>query len=885
MTIAQRTAIFSIFGVAMALFWFAPNWFKLDETGLMGRAAIAQIGGPLLGAILCWVASRRSADSARRAWRNFTIGCALYLAGNLGYLVFGLSGYAPAFPSVPEAAYFLMAGFFAAGMLQLSQLRNRVGPIQFYNFGLIYAAVALSSLFILHPAISSSVLQPFATTVAFLYPALWFSVAAFGAVSLVIYVHGNKSFAFALLVLAVSAEAAADFRYALSLLDGTYQMGGLTQLLWVISAGLIVWSAIEQIAAARQIADATPQVQILSRRADRGIAQATVPAVAVGAILLAAAFSGVLGEGPYAVLAAFLAVAFALVAGFREHWIISTQRRLRRDVERSREDLASSRRQIVAVLESTHDSVLVLDRLWNVIYFNRHAAETINQRDKLRIGISVWELFPAAMTSGEGAHYFRAIETGKPEEFDIFVEDRQLWLGIKAYPTEEGLSLFFRDISEQKRARDEIEHLALHDPLTGLANRTLFQKRLAEAEATGSATAVLLLDLDHFKEVNDTLGHPVGDALLVGTANRLRDCLGADVTIGRLGGDEFAAIVTSHDGENELAMIAMRLIETANAPHVITGHSVRVGASIGIAVSSIEEGRRDLFKDADIALYAAKTEARGAFRFFEPSMQIELLQKQALRSDLANALERNEFKLVFQPLVDMHNGRVAGFETLLRWHHPKRGPVSPDQFIPVAEESGQIVAIGEWVLRQACREAASWPEHISVAVNLSARQFSTDDLVGMVSSVLEETGLPASRLELEITETVLMRDSNANMVMLRALRDLGIRIALDDFGTGFSSLGYLQRFPFSKIKIDRQFISGLPGSEESQAIVRSIVGLGQSLGMRVTAEGVETQEQLDWVRAGCDEVQGYFLGRPVPASDVFPTIARIDMPQDNRRVG
>ncbi|MBN9345294.1 MAG: bifunctional diguanylate cyclase/phosphodiesterase, partial [Devosia sp.] len=396
--------------------------------------------------------------------------------------------------------------------------------------------------------------------------------------------------------------------------------------------------------------------------------------------------------------------------------------------------------------------------------------------------------------------------------------------------------------------------------------------------------AVLLLDLDHFKAVNDMLGHPVGDVLLVSVANRLRDVLGPDVTVARLGGDEFAVILCRHDGENEIAAIAMRLIETVGAPHPVNGQPVRVGASIGIAVAGRATRPDELFKNADIALYAAKTEARGAHRFFEPSMHIELMQRQALRSDLANAIERGEFALAYQPLVDLRTDRVASFEALLRWNHPRRGPISPEEFIPVAEESGLIVPIGEWVLRQAAREAMRWPADVAVAVNLSPRQFATDGLADTVKRVLAETGLQASRLELEITETVLMRDSNTNLETLRRLRNAGVRIALDDFGTGFSSLGYLQRFPFSKIKIDRAFVSGLPGSEESQAIVRSVIGLGQSLGMKVTAEGVETPAQLAWVRNGCDEAQGYLLSRPVAAAEVFGVLAEIDGSRRVRRL-
>jgi predicted signal transduction protein with EAL and GGDEF domain len=369
----------------------------------------------------------------------------------------------------------------------------------------------------------------------------------------------------------------------------------------------------------------------------------------------------------------------------------------------------------------------------------------------------------------------------------------------------------------------------------------------------------------------------VGDALLVATAARLRQCLGAATTIGRLGGDEFAAILVGHEGADEIGLMAQRLIDIANAPHLIEGQSIRVGASIGLALSDGSHTPPDeLFKNADIALYAAKSEARGGFRFFEMAMQVELLQKQALRADLAGALDRGEFSLAYQALVDTKRDRVAGFEALLRWTHPERGAVGPDLFVPIAEETGQIVAIGEWVLRTACAEAMRWPDHISVAVNLSSRQFSAGDLVQLVQDVLAETGLPAARLELEITETVLMRDSHGNMQMLRRLRDLGVRIALDDFGTGFSSLAYLQRFPFSKIKIDRAFISALPGNDESLAIVRSVIGLGQSLGLKVTAEGVETRAQLDLVRAGCDEAQGYYLSQPVPAEQVAGVISRLE---------
>jgi diguanylate cyclase (GGDEF)-like protein len=875
MSIRLRILIVLLFAAGLAGFATGPDVLGLDEDSRIAWQAAMTLGSPLAAAVASLFASRRGTDAERSAWRSFAIGSGIYFLGNAGYLALALVDRKPVFPSLPEAAFFVMAMFFTAGMLRFTQVRNRFGAVQLYNFALIYCAVALSAIFVLNHNIATSVMTPFATVVAFLYPALWWAVATFGVLSLVLYAYGRKSVAYGLMVLAVLAEATADSRYALALMDGSYEIGGITQLLWIASSGLIVWSAIEQMAATRQ-----PRVEVdeavRTRRSDRSIAQATVPALAVGAILLSGSVSGVVGGAPYSYVAAVLAIGFALVAGFREHWIINTQRTLRGTVEKSREDLAASRKQLEAVLESTHDSVLVINRDWTIAYWNSHAANIIKlNHDKLKVGGSLWELFTNAQTNGEADHYRRVVETGQPEEFELFLPDQSMWIGIRAFPTDEGLSIFFRDISDQKRARDEIEHLAHHDPLTGLANRTLFQTRLNEAQ--GNEVAVLLLDLDHFKEVNDALGHPVGDILLVSVANRLRDVLGDRVTIARLGGDEFAAILIGHDGRNEVAAVAMRLIETVGQPYMINGRTVRVGASIGIGLASRKSGTSGLFKDADIALYAAKTETRGAYRFFEISMQIELLQKQALRSDLVDALDRGEFSLAFQPLVDLRTNRVSGFETLLRWNHPRRGLVSPAEFIPVAEETGLIVPIGEWTLRQAAFEATRWPNGETVAVNLSSRQFA-DDLADMVERVLGETGLPAERLELEITETVLMRDSNANLETLRRLRERGVKIALDDFGTGFSSLGYLQRFPFSKIKIDRAFISGLPDSEESQAIVRSVIGLGQSLGMRVTAEGVETPAQLAWVRNGCDEAQGYLLSRPVPAADVPRVLAELNAP-------
>ena len=867
----QRFIASLVFGAILTGFWFGSTWPGLDHLAHDLWAVAGQLGGTLVAAVVCWIAWRRSTDGDGAAWRNFAIGATIYLGGNLTYLFLDLGGIVPSFPSAAEAAYFAMALFFAAGMFQYARLRHRIDAVQIYNFVLIYCAITLSILFFLNRSIETSVLPPFATIVAFVYPALWLSVGASGLISLLLREQGRNSVPFLLMVLAMFAESIADFRYALGLMDGSYVMGGFTQWLWVASAALIIWAAVEQIAIARRPNAVAGRME--RRGPERGVTQAVLPAAATAMIVLSGSLTGAVGAGAYVVLAVAVALVFTLAAALREYWIILLQRRLRAAVETSRADLAISQARLTSVLESTSDAVLVLDREWTIVYFNHRAMENVNFTDRLRIGNTIWNLFPAAQTSGEGAQYRRALATGQPAEFEIFVDDRKAWLDIRAYPTQDGLSIFFRDVTDRKRDRDQVTHLAHHDALTGLANRTLFHTRLSEALADETACAVLLIDLDHFKEVNDSIGHPAGDALLKSAAGRLVANLPEGATVARLGGDEFAAIVaTDRDGA---AALARKLLSAIAAPHKVEGLSIPAGASIGVALKGEDAMTPEqILKHADIALYTAKSETRGTFRLFEAAMDSGIKQRQALRTDLRVALERGEFVLAYQPLLDLHTDHIANFEALLRWHHPDKGPVPPDLFIPLAEETGLMVDIGAWVLRTACAEATKWPRSISVSVNLSSRQFASGNLIATVEDALAASGLRPQRLELEITESVLLRDSETNLSTLRQLREMGVRIALDDFGTGFSSLAYLQRFPFSKIKIDRGFVSGLPASVESQAIVRSVIGLGQALGMRVTAEGVETDAQFDWVRAGCDEAQGYLISRPIPASDVPALIAR-----------
>jgi diguanylate cyclase (GGDEF)-like protein len=430
------------------------------------------------------------------------------------------------------------------------------------------------------------------------------------------------------------------------------------------------------------------------------------------------------------------------------------------------------------------------------------------------------------------------------------------------------------DVTERKAAEARIAQLAHYDPLTNLPNRTLFREQL-ETELTfvrrGAQLAVLYLDLDHFKSINDTLGHPAGDELLKAVAQRLRNCLRESDLIARLGGDEFAIVQTQLQDPKDAVVLALRLREAVTgASYDLSGHQTTTDLSIGIALSPGDGTEIDeLVKHADLALYGAKAEGRANHRFFEPGMNARMKQRRGLEIDLRTALANDELELQYQPVINLKTGAIVCCEALLRWHHPVRGLIPPLEFIPVAEETGLINAIGDWALRRACVEAMNWPGDVSVAVNVSPVQFRNPALALSVVASLAASGLPARRLELEVTESVLMQNNSATLAMLHQIRDLGVRISMDDFGTGYSSLSYLRSFPFDKIKIDRSFIGDLSKGDDAVAIVHAILNLANSLKMTTTAEGVETADQQKLLQAaGCNEMQGYLFSPPRRAAEI-----------------
>lgn len=434
--------------------------------------------------------------------------------------------------------------------------------------------------------------------------------------------------------------------------------------------------------------------------------------------------------------------------------------------------------------------------------------------------------------------------------------------------TDGGWVATYEDVTERRHAEARIVFMARHDALTNLPNRVLFAERIEQAVAQmgrGSDFAVLCLDLDNFKQVNDSLGHPVGDQLLRQVSERLQACVREIDTVARLGGDEFAIVQREVKQPEDAATLARRVVELVSAPYQIDGQSLRVGVSIGISLAPADgTSCEKLLKNADLALYRAKAERRGIWHFFEAEMDARLQSRRRLEMELREALANNELKLLYQPIYDLERERIGGFEALLRWEHPTHGMVSPSEFISIAEEIGLIGSFGEWVLYQACAEASRWPEHVKLAVNISPAQFMSDGLEHTVIDALAASGMKAMRLELEITESVLLANSRTTFNILHSLRDVGVRISMDDFGTGYSSLSYLRSFPVDKIKIDRSFIHGLGTPDGSEMIVRAIIGLGRSLGMRTTAEGVETAEQLSQLQMEkCDEAQGYLFSPPV----------------------
>jgi diguanylate cyclase (GGDEF)-like protein/PAS domain S-box-containing protein len=566
------------------------------------------------------------------------------------------------------------------------------------------------------------------------------------------------------------------------------------------------------------------------------------------------------------------------------HEDITERRRSEKELERTKTFLNT-------VIENVPATIFVKDATdLRYMLVNRAGERYYGVPREQLIGKTAYDIFPHAtaefvvrtdrqlLASGEeGFTDQHAIET--PGNGTRYVTSRRLPIRDENGKPQYLLGVV-EDITERKVAQERIAHMAHHDALTDLPNRASFSDKLAatleKAAKDKESFAILCVDLDRFKEVNDVFGHSTGDALLLAVSRRMQEAAG-NAFLARFGGDEFALVVAEGAQPATAAAVAERLLAIVADDIEVEGHRMRIGLSIGIAIYPNDGGdTTTLLANADAALYRAKDDGRGTIRFFEADMDKQLRERRAIQHELRSAIANGEIALHYQPQAQI-DGAIIGFEALVRWNHPSRGLVSPGVFIPLAEESGLIIQMGEWILREACREAASWPKPLQIAINLSPVQFRHGDLAGLVHAVLLETGLAPNRLELEITEGVLIGDFSRAVSILRRLKALGVRIAMDDFGTGYSSLSYLQAFPFDKIKIDRGFVANLDRNSQSAAIIRAVIGLGRGLDLPVVAEGVETRDQLAFLaREACDEVQGYLVGKPAPIATYSVAIGRAE---------
>jgi diguanylate cyclase (GGDEF)-like protein/PAS domain S-box-containing protein len=557
--------------------------------------------------------------------------------------------------------------------------------------------------------------------------------------------------------------------------------------------------------------------------------------------------------------------------------------RQHRLLQEQEERLKAQNVQLDVALNNMVQGLAMFDADARVVIANGRYAELYGLApDDVRPGTHLRDIIKRRMANGEmpgkdvdevmRAVFGRMNPKGESQYTTRMGDGR--YIAVCSKPMANGFTVTtHQDITEQRRSEAKIVHMALHDALTGLPNRVLFNERLDHALARsrrGEIVATHLLDLDHFKNVNDTLGHPSGDKLLQAVTGRLRALVRESDTIARMGGDEFAILQAGLVQSADAGVLARRVIEVISEPYEIDGQQVVIGTSVGIAIGPTDGTTPEqLMRNADLALYRAKSDGRGAFSFFEASMDARMQERRSMEYDLRKALVAGEFELHYQPIVNLDTSKISGFEALIRWRHPERGIVAPAAFIPLAEEIGFIIPLGEWTIRQACATAARWPGDVKVAVNLSPVQFRNSGLVQTVVNALAASGLGPERLELEITDTTLLQDGEATLAMLYQLREIGVSIAMDDFGTGYSSLSYLQSFPFDRIKIDRSFIKDITDGVGSLNIVRAVAALAKGLGMETTAEGVETELQRETVASeGCTEMQGFLFSRPRPAHEI-----------------
>jgi diguanylate cyclase (GGDEF)-like protein/PAS domain S-box-containing protein len=858
--------------------------------------------GALAAAAACLWRRRQVAGRMRLCWLLIGAAAGSWGAGQLVWTWYeSILGHEVPFPSLADVGYLGMPVLTAAGLLTLPMpARNTANRARSVLDGMMIAGslLLMSWVFVLGPLIDAGADSTLALVISLAYP-----VSDVIVVTIVLFTvaRGRQSHAVPMPLLLVGVGlvtfAVSDSGFAYLTMIGAYSSGAVIDIGWFAGFALVLLAAVK------------PGRPVVGPVAEPAVARSfglLLPYVAV----LAAVGTSVVELARTGNMNHFISwdrtVIIVLIVG-RQVLTLMENRGLTRDLEarvaRRTAELRASEQRFKALVQHSSDVVTVVNTDAVVIYQSESVNRIFGHDAEAMVGRPLTELLDAR-AAGQ-LHEALLSVTSKPYgtltlELPIRRADErvcQAEITITNLLEDSSVGAFVlntRDITEQKALENQLVHEAFHDALTNLANRALFKDRADQAirrrDSSSSEVAVLFLDLDGFKEVNDSRGHAAGDDLLVKVADRLRDSVRTGDTVARFGGDEFAILVDSVEPDGEKAeAVATRLLAEINRPFVVENEELHVRASIGIAFAGVDADDADqLMRNADLAMYRAKAGGEGGYVTYDPGMHTALVDRLHLAADLRRGLDNDQFELYYQPTIVLDSGRITGFEALARWNHPARGQISPVEFIPLAEDTGFIRQLGEWVLRQACRQAAEWSAEwhtpLTISVNVSGHQLAQPDFLDLVCDALECSGLPAPQLCLEMTESVLMNDTEEVLALLNSLRAKGVRLAIDDFGTGYSSLSYLQRFPFDTLKIDRSFVNRLNGSSGETTLAHTIVQLGQGLGVTTVAEGLEHFEQFMALRRiGCDVGQGYYFSQPVPAAQAALLLERETGPI--RRVG
>ncbi|MEU4221920.1 EAL domain-containing protein [Actinoplanes sp. NPDC026623] len=841
----------------------------------------------------CLLRAARGRGRMRAAWTGIGLGGLSYTAGAATWTwIETVQGREVPSPGLTDVFYLCMVPLTAVGLLVVpvarQSLANRVRSIV---DGMM---IGCSLLLISWIAVIGPLLSEGAETTAGLYVLLGYPLGDVVLVTIVLYMialqrrGGQGSGSLMLIGAAMLVIATADSLYVFMTLHGDYASGGLLDIAWFVAFSLVL------LAARRPGSDLTqPASEAQDAAEQRPFAMLVPYGVVLAALVCSVVFYAVTGQADVFFVGGSRTVLIILII-VRQLLTLLENRHLTRQLEarvakRSIELQASEARFRALVLQSS-ESVAVIDADTKIFFQSESVERIFGYPPSMLLGLTLVDVVGhrAAPSIAAGIQSIRDQQLGVVVlEVPIRHYNGRIRLAEMTItnllhdPAVGGYVLNTRDIHDARELQEQLMHEAYHDSLTGLASRALFRERAHEALDRGTQAddvAILVLDLDGFKEINDSLGHAAGDALLLQVADRLRTAVREGDTVARFGGDEFGVLIESIAARADAEAVAGRIAAALEEHFVVGGRDLRVAVSIGLASGADADGIDQLVRNADLAMYRAKSAGGAGLAAYDPQMLSGLLQRLELEADLRLALERDELALHYQPTVDLRTGEIIGFEALVRWHHPTRGIVSPLDFIGIAEATGLIVPMGRWVLAEACRQAVAWgagsTRRLKMSVNVSVRQFEHGDLSATVAEVLAETGLPVDQLCLEMTESVLLTDTDENLTQLVRLKALGVTLAMDDFGTGYSSLAYLRRYPMDILKIDRSFVDRLGGELEDEALVRTIVRLGKSLGMTTVAEGIEEKVQLAALRElGCDVAQGYLLSRPLPAADAGRLLA------------